>query len=72
MLPSWIIQKSLRVNNTSLVVTFPEQRAINIPYGVLKTQDIKFLGNYFKDYFEIQKLQKAFLYVPNVKGEENG
>jgi len=69
VLPSWIIQKSLKVNNTSLVVTFPEQRAINIPYGVLNKQEIEFLENYFKEYFETQKLQKAFLYVPNKKGE---
>ncbi|WP_419773446.1 hypothetical protein [Halarcobacter sp.] len=71
VLPSWIIQKSLRVNNTSLVVTFPEKKAVNIPYGVLNKQEIEFLENYFKDYFEMQKLQKAFLYVPNLKGEEN-
>ncbi len=71
VLPSWLIQKSLNVNFVSLVITFPEVKAINIPYGVLNKQEIEFLENYFRDYFEVQKLQKAFLYVPNVKGEEN-
>lgn len=68
VLPNFIIQKSFNVNFYSLVITFPEQRAINIPYGVLHNKDIEFLENYFKAYFELQKLQKAFLYIPNKKG----
>ncbi len=72
ILPSWIIQKSLKINNTSLVVIFPEQRAVNIPYGVLKIQEIEVLENYFKDYFKLQNLQKAFLYLPDEKEERNG
>ena len=35
ILPALIIQRSLNVNFSSLVITFPEQKAINIPYGVL-------------------------------------
>ena len=70
VLPILIIKKSFNISSYSLVLTFPEQRAVNIPYGVLHEKDIEFLENYFKDYFELQKLQKAFLYVPNnVKGK---
>ncbi|MCG3668652.1 hypothetical protein [Aliarcobacter butzleri] len=65
VLPILIIKKSFNISSYSLVLTFPEQRAVNIPYGVLHEKDIEFLENYFKDYFELQKLQKAFLYVPN-------
>ena len=61
---------SFNISFYSLVLTFPEQRAVNIPYGVLHEKDIEFLENYFGDYFELKKLQKAFLYVPNnVKGK---
>jgi len=71
ILPALIIQRSLNVNSSSLVITFPEQKAINIPYGVLYREDICFFENYFKDFFEMKKLQKAFHKVPNIKGEEN-
>ena len=71
ILPALIIQRSLNVNFSSLVITFPEQKAINIPYGVLYRENICFFENYFKDFFEMKKLQKAFLYVPKLRGEEN-
>jgi len=70
IIPILSFQKKINIENLySLVVIFPEHRAVNIQYGLLSKQEIEFLESYFKDYFEIKTLKKTLLYVPRVKGE---